>query len=369
MGVTTGTSGLADGRTGPGIRFERRGATVVITLDRAAKLNAIDSAMKAAIAAELPRIARDPQVYAVLLRAVPGRVFSAGGDIRELCDLAIRDPSGAAAETAREYSLTWQLDCFPKPCIALIDGPVMGTGAGLVHAVTHRVAGAGYRFQMPETLIGYFPDNGVSWHLARLPDEIGTWLALTGAAIGRADAWRLGLVTQCIEATDFEEIGAAVADAQPIDPELDGRHVDPGPAPIDRYAEVIARCFSADSTAEILDLLAAEKTERDWCDAQLATLAGRSPRALEATLQLLRRARHLDMRQMLMVEQRLGVRLLTGHDFIEGVRRRIIEKSGEPIWRPSTLSDLGPGEIERLFDPLPEGELVLPTAQEMLARM
>lgn len=292
-------------------------------------------------------------------------MFSAGGDIREFYDLALADPAGAAAETAREYALIWQIDCSPKPAIALIDGSVMGTGAGIVHAITHRVAGAGYRFQMPETLIGYFPDNGVCWHLARLPHEVGTWLGLTGASIGRADAWRLRLVTQCIDSGHFDDITAAIADAQPIDPELDGRHVDPGPAPIDRYAEVIERCFSADTTAEIVDRLASEKTERVWCAEQLAVLAGRSPRALEATLQHLRRARHLDLRQTLIVDHRIGVRLVTGHDFIEGVRRRIVERSGEPRWQPATLSDLGPGEIARLFEPLAEGELVLPTAQEM----
>jgi enoyl-CoA hydratase len=362
----TGTSNLTAAGTGPGVRFGRDRAAATLTLDRAAKLNAIDSAMKTAIANEIPRIARDPQVYAVLLRAAPGRMFSAGGDIREFYDLARGDPGRAAEECAREYRLIWLLDCFSKPSIALIDGPVMGTGVGIVHTSTHRVAGAGYRFQMPETLIGFFPDNGVCWHLARLPHEIGTWLGLTGTAIGREDAYWLDLVTHCIEGGRFDEIASAIANAEPIDPVLGALHEPPGAAPLQVLAPLIEHCFSADSTAGIIERLEGSRTEREWCAATITTLRLRSPMALEVTLRHLRRARHLDLRQTLMVDYRLAVKLVTSHDFLEGVRARIVEKSGEPRWQPSTLNDVGERLVDQYFDQLPSGELNLPTRQEML---
>ncbi len=366
MTDSTGTSNLPAAGPGPGVRFGRDRAAATLTLDRAAKLNAIDSAMKTAIANEIPRIARDPQVYAVLLRAAPGRMFSAGGDIREFYDLALADPGRAAEECAREYRLIWLLDCFSKPSIALIDGPVMGTGVGIVHTSTHRVAGAGYRFQMPETLIGFFPDNGVCWHLARLPHEIGTWLGLTGAAIGREDAYWLDLVTHCIDGGMFDDIASAIANAEPIDQVLAALHEPPGPAPLQVLAAVIEHCFSAGSTAEIIERLEQSGTEREWCAATAKTLRLRSPMALEVTLRHLRRARYLDLRQTLIVDYRLAVKLVTSHDFLEGVRVRIVEKSGEPRWQPSTLTDVGERLVERCFDLLPSGELHLPTRQEML---
>ena len=363
----TGTSMAAPAPEGPGVRFERRGSSVVITLDRAAKLNAINSGMKTAIANEIPRIARDPQVYGVILQAAGGRMFCAGGDIREFYELALPDPVGAAMECGREYSLIWQIDSFPKPTVGLIDGAVMGTGVGIVQALTHRVAGAGYRFQIPETAIGFFPDNGVCWHLARLPSEIGTWLGLTGSAIGRADAYRLGLVTHCIEAAQFQAIADALAAADPIDPVVDGLHRNPGEAPIDGVRTMIERCFSADTVSEIMQRLEAESSQRAWCRETLATLRARSPMALEITLRHLRRARHLDLRQTLMVDYRLAVRLITGNDFLEGVRARIIEKTGAPRWRPAALTDIGHGEVDRFFNPLHDRELHLPTRQEMQA--
>ena len=361
-----GTSTTGAEAASAGLRFEQRDATVIITLDRAAKLNAIDSGMKAALASAIPTIARDPQVYGVILSAAPCRMFSAGGDIREYYELASRDPTLAAAECAREYSLVWLLDCFSKPTLALIDGAIVGTAAGYAQAVTHRIAGAGYRFQMPETAIGFFPDNGVCWLLARLPRNIGIYLGLTGAAVDRADAYRLGLITHCIDARHFDSIVDGVAAADPIDPIVDGLHEEPGPAPIDRVADVIERSFAARTVGEILRRLEEETSNRDWCDATAATLMARSPLALEVTLEHLRRARHLDLRQTLMVDYRLAVRLVGGNDFFEGVRTRLIAKEGTPRWRPPTLDDVEPAMVARYFDPMPGMEMQLPTRSEML---
>lgn len=352
---------------GPGLQFEQRGASVVVSLDRPAKLNAINSAMKAALASRIPAIARNPQVYAVILRATPGRMFSAGGDIREFYDLALADPARANAECAREYGLIWLLDCFSKPTVALIDGAVMGTGVGIVQCATHRVAGPGYRFQMPETAIGFFPDNGVCWTLARLPGEIGTYLGLLGAPLDRPQAFRLGLVTHCIDAAHFDEIAGALADAEPIDPLLARFHAEPAPSPAPLPEGIIARCFSAATVTGIVARLEAETESRPWCQATLADLRSRSPLALEATLQHLRRCRHLDLRQTLTVDYRLATRLVAANDFIEGVCARLIQRSATPRWRPASLHDLDPSAVERLFEPLNEGEMVLPTRQEMQA--
>lgn len=351
----------------PGLHFEQRGASFVVTLDRPAKLNALNSAMKVALASRIPAIARNPQIYAVILRAAHGRMFSAGGDIREFYDLALADPVRANEACALEYGLIWLLDCFSKPTVAMMDGAVMGTGAGIVQCATHRIAGPGYRFQMPETVIGFFPDNGVCWMLGRLPGEVGTYLGLLGASLDRPQAFRLGIVTHCVDPQLFGDIADALAGAEPIDTLLAGFHADPGASPAPLPEGIIARCFSATTVAGIVSRLEAEKEDRSWCEATLAELRSRSPLALEVTLQHLRRCRHLDLRQTLMADYRLAVRLVVAHDFLEGVRTRLIEKGATPRWRPGTIDDLDPRAIERLFEPLAQGELVLPTRAEMQA--
>jgi enoyl-CoA hydratase len=205
--------------------FGREGAAAV-TLNRPAALNALTTVMRAAIAEAVPRWARDPQIYAVAIASASERAFCAGGDIKETTQWGRSRKAEAVKSLAAEYSLNWLLECFTKPTVSLIDGVVIGSGVGISLYGTHRVAGERYRFAMPETGIGLFPDDGVSWAFARMPDEIGMYLALTGRAIGRADAYRLGLVTHCIPAARFGEIPAALGVADTVDPLLDDRHED-----------------------------------------------------------------------------------------------------------------------------------------------
>ena len=75
-----------------------------------------------------------------------------------------------------EYALNWLLECFSKPTVSLMDGLVMGAGAGISIHGTHRVAGERYAFAMPETGIGFFPDDGLAWIFARLPGHVGLYL-------------------------------------------------------------------------------------------------------------------------------------------------------------------------------------------------
>jgi enoyl-CoA hydratase len=353
--------------TAVGLKLERRGALASLVLDRPAKLNAVDSGMRKAIAAALPDLVRDPQLYAIVIKASPAKVFCAGGDIRELHEVARRDPIEAGRMLADEYALIWQLDCLPKPSLALMDGAAMGAGAGLSLTCTHRVAGERYSFQMPETAIGFFPDDGVCHAFSRMPHRIGEYLALTGRAIGPADALRLGLVTHCIPAARFPEIEAALAEAEPIDQVLEALHVPPGPAGIDRYAEVIDRCFAGGDVVAIMELLAAEQHDKAWCASVLAELGQRSPLALQVTLAQVRRAANLDLRQTLIADHRIACRLVAAPDFIEGVRAAVIAKDGAPRWQPRHVGDVGERLVIRVLAAMPAAELLLPTRQEMRA--
>ena len=220
-------------------------AAALVTLNRPQALNALTTAMRAAMARAFPRWARDPEIYAVVVSSASERAFCAGGDLREMTEWGRNRQADAVRSLAEEYALNWQLECFIKPTVSLIDGVAMGSGVGISLYGTHRVAGERYRFAMPETGIGLFPDDGVSWAFARMPDAIGMYLALTGRAIGRADAYRLGLVTHCIPAGRFGEIRAGLAAADTVDPLLDDRHEDPGPGELEALRPAIARCFSA----------------------------------------------------------------------------------------------------------------------------
>lgn len=344
------------------------GAAGVIALDRPRALNALTAAMRAKIAAAFAAWGRDPQVYAAVIVSATDRAFCAGGDLREMVECGRASPDEARAMLAAEYSLNWQLDCFTKPTVSLIDGVVMGSGVGITLYGTHRVAGERYRFAMPETGIGLFPDDGVSWALARLRNEIGMYLALTGRSLGRADAYRLGLATHCLPARQFAEVRSAIQDAEPVDPVLDARNVDPGAGELDALQPAIARCFGRDSVEAIISSLEAEGgAERGWAEGVLRDLARRSPTSLKVTYQHIRGARHLDLGETLAQDYRLVCRFLQGHDFYEGVRAALIDRDQVPKWQPAGLPDVSVAMVDAYFAALGAAELKLTTRAEMQA--
>jgi enoyl-CoA hydratase len=344
------------------------GAAGVVTLNRPHALNTLTSAMRARIGEAFAAWARDPEVYAAAIVSATDRAFCAGGDVREMVECGRRSLEEARRMMAAEYALNWQLDCFTKPTVALMDGMVMGSGVGITLYGTHRVAGERYRFAMPEAGIGLFPDDGVSWAFARLPDEIGMYLALTGRPVGAADAYRLGLVTHCIPANQFVAIVRALREADPVDPVLDERHVEPGSGEIGSLRPAIGRCFAGESVEAIIARLEAERgAERVWAEGVLHDLARQSPTSLKVTYRHVREARQLDLAATLAEDYRLASRLLEGHDFYEGVRAALVDRDRAPRWQPGRLADVSDAQIDAYFAPLDTGELQLAPRAEMQA--
>ena len=344
------------------------GCTGLVILNRPRALNALNTAMRTRIAEGFARWGRDPQIYAAIVASATDRAFCAGGDIREMAEWGKARPADARRSLAEEYALNWQLDCFSKPTVSLIDGVTMGSGVGISLYGTHRVAGERYRFAMPEVGIGLFPDDGVSFAFAAMPDEIGMYLALTGRSIGRADAYRLGLVTHCIPAARFAEIHAGLRLADPVDPLLDDRHVDPGPAELDALRPVIARCFSADTVEGIVERLRAERGDgAPWAQGVLAEMSKQSPTSLKIAHRHIRSLRGADLRTALVQDYRLACRCLEAHDFYEGVRAALIDHDRSPKWQPARLEDVTPAMLDSYFAPLGPGDLTLASRAEMQA--
>lgn len=354
------------------LAIARVACSLVVTLQRPADRdsdspkvpNALTAAMRQALADALAAAADDPVFYGVVIRSGVAGTFCGGVDLAELSALMRRSPAESARAIARLYALIWRLECFGRPTVSLIDGAIGGTGVGLSAFGTHRVAAAGYRLALPGPAVGFFPDAGAAHVLARLPRHIGLYLGLTGRPIGRADAYRLGFVTHCIEAQRFPEIMAAVADADPIDPVLDDRHQPPGPAPLEAYGDVIERCFSADGVEAIIARLRAEPRQRDWCDEVAADLARNSPLALKVAHRHIRGARHLDLRQTLVVDHRITCRLLKRAD-IAAAHAQPIDNARAVKWQPSRLSDVTTAMLDGVFAAMPGDELVLTTYNEL----
>lgn len=364
--MTTGAE--SSNRDTLGLVLDRTNAAAVASLQRPERRNAISQAMQVALAGWFRRSARDPAIYAVTLGSALDGVFSEGGDVLELAQLGRTDLAAAREVLASEASLCWQIECFTKPTVSLIDGVVGGTGVGLTLYGTHRVAGERYCFSTPEAAIGLVPRCGIAQAFARMPEGIGVYLGLTGADVGPADALALGLVTHVIPQAEHAAILSLLADADPVDPVLDARHREPEEGPLLASAARISRYFHAPSLSDVLARLEKPHAEdRDWAGATATVLRSRSPLALALTFRAIISAANLDIRETLIQDFRMASRLIEEADFQEGVRATWVDADRQPRWRHRRVEDVPDAVVEAYFAPLSGEDLALPLRREMEA--
>jgi len=337
----------------PHIKSEKRGSLGLLTLDRPAALNALTHGMINALAAQLSAWAGDDTVGCVAIRGAGDRAFCAGGDIRAVQQSVVAGTGEGAMLLRDEYHLNALIGAYPKPYVALLHGITMGGGAGVSVHGRYRLADASLDFAMPETVIGFIPDVGSSYFLARAPGEMGLYLALTGARIGLGDALAAGLVTHAVSRDDFDALLDALAEGRAVEEavrKFARKAPDGALAAQRRHIETI---FSASSVEAIL-----ERLDRDGSDFARQTsqaIRTRSPTSLKLVYRQIRAAAHLDLKQCLAMEYRLALRLLPGHDFREGVRAALIDKDRNPKWQPSALA--GVADLDGFFASLGENEL------------
>ncbi len=334
----------------------------LVILNRPKALNALSLDMIREMETRFHSWAKNPHIYGVIQRAHDDGAFCAGGDVKAIYNLRDTDRQAGIRFYREEYQHNWTLQRFIKPTVSLINGICMGGGAGISVHGTHRIAAEGYKFAMPETAIGLFPDVGGSHFLPRVPGRIGLYMGLTGAIIGPADGYRLGLATHCISADKFDAIQAAMREAEPIDPVLDDLHEDPGEGELTRLRPAIDRCFAPGSVEDILVRLESETGETaDWGRETAETLRRCSPTSLKLTLRLYEEGARLNnLKESLKLEFRCAVRCLQANDHYEGVRAKMVDKDNHPRWQPARLEDVTDAMIDAYLAPLedvPELEL------------
>lgn len=335
----------------------REGAIGRITLNRPRALNALTEDMCAAMLVPLRQWAADRAVHAVVIDAVPGKAFCAGGDVRAIYDAGKRADGSVMSFFRTEYRMNAAIRRFPKSYIALIDGFAFGGGCGVSMHGSHRVVSENAVLAMPETLIGLFPDIGATTFLNHLPGEIGMYLALTGLRVNAADAIYCGLATHFVAARDHAALRSGLLQGKEPDAVLAGLSTRPsGVALLARHRDAIDRAFAASSIEEILERL---DIEGEWGAETASLLRSRSPTSLKVTFRQMREGSELDFESCQRMEFRIMARMMEGRDFYEGVRAALIDKDQSPRWVPSDLDRVSESEIERFFAPLDSEEFTL----------
>ena len=189
-----------------GVRFDDDGPVRVVTIDRPARRNAVDSVTAAALLDALIEFDDDDSLAVAVLTGAGG-CFCAGADLKALADGDRRPVSddGPGPMGPTRLSLS-------KPVIAAIEGPAVAGGLELAMWCDLRVAAA-------DAVLGVFcrrfgvplVDRGT----INLPRLIGHSraidLILTGRGIDGAEAERIGLVSRVTERGEALSTAVALA--------------------------------------------------------------------------------------------------------------------------------------------------------------
>ena len=186
-------NGLNDG-IDPWLRLELDGYTLIVTLNRPERRNAVAWGQIVQIATVLERASADRRIRAVIITG-EGVAFCAGGDVK---DQASRQSWGTVERLRRSEPMIAAVQAvwdFPKPLIAAVNGVATGAGVGIALLCDTRLASTEARLGFAFVRVGLGPDYGVSYTLPRTvgPGHAAR-LLYSGADVDAEEGRALGLV-------------------------------------------------------------------------------------------------------------------------------------------------------------------------------
>jgi enoyl-CoA hydratase len=176
------------------IRVDVAESIATVTIDRAPVKNALDLQTVNEVRAALQALAADAGVGALIVTGAGEAAFVSGADINDIRGRG-RDEGLAAINS----SLFADVERFPRPTIAAVNGYALGGGCELALACDIRIASDAAKFGQPELGLGIIPGAGAT---QRLPRIVGMgWakhLILTGEIVDAKQALDIGLVTAVV---------------------------------------------------------------------------------------------------------------------------------------------------------------------------
>lgn len=247
------------------VTYELSDHIATITLNRPEAGNAINGALREELNAAWNRFRDEEDAWVAILTA-NGRVFCAGGDLKDGAG-AVGTFAGTFWEKPTINSFESGMELF-KPTIAAVQGPCIGYGLTGVLFCDFVIASTEATFAFPEVRIGVPTIVGA----IRLPQRL-RWadameLLLTGKPMSARRAKEVGLVWRLVEPADLQSTARAWAEtlteaaplAQRATKEVAWRTADMGWIESVRFGEVMRKVAGA--TADVVEGITAWREKR-----------------------------------------------------------------------------------------------------------
>ena len=182
-----------------------------LRLDNPPKLNAMSLPMWRALSEALTRFESDSSVRCVVLTGAGEKAFCVGADISQFDKIRSGPEASAEYDNATRTTLS-QLQEFPKPTIAAINGFCLGAGVALAAGCDLRIAAVGSRVGVPAAKLGIgYPYSNVK----RLTELVGPSqakrLLFTGEKFAAEEMLRVGFFDELVQQGELASRVGALA--------------------------------------------------------------------------------------------------------------------------------------------------------------
>ncbi len=191
------------------VRTENKDGVLIITIDRPKVLNALNAQTVAEIGEAFEAARDDDAVKCIILTGAGEKAFVAGADINELAQM---NPISGKLVAEKGQRVFRNIERFPKPVIAAVNGFALGGGCELALACHIRIASEKAQLGLPEVSLGIIPGYGGTQRMARLLGKgKALELILTGDRIKADEAERIGLVNKVVPAEELMNAAETMA--------------------------------------------------------------------------------------------------------------------------------------------------------------
>ena len=173
------------------IHVERYFGCRVVSLSSTAPLaNKLDVTLVRALRDTLERLEKNPAVTIVILQGLNEACFSKGTDVDAILSA---DRAEALQLLSEQSKLNYLVATFDKPIVSVMHGATEGSALSLAKSAAYVYSSDNSAISLPEVSSGIVPHAGASFHLSRMRDGVGLYMALTGARVQSVDAYWAGV--------------------------------------------------------------------------------------------------------------------------------------------------------------------------------
>lgn len=183
------------------IKTELSGNTLVISINRPDKMNALNQQVMQELALAIDEVYTNKNIKSAIITGTGPKAFVAGADIAEFLSLSTEQ----GVELAKRGHVIFQrIEDSPKPIVAAVNGFALGGGCELAMACHFRIAAENAKFGQPEVNLGIIPGYGGTQRLTQLVGKgKALELIMTGDMVTAQEALSLGLVNHVVPAEEL----------------------------------------------------------------------------------------------------------------------------------------------------------------------